>query len=481
MLLYSAPFLLFFTAVLLVTRLVPTKWKNSCLLLASCLFYASWGLSSLPILLGVTVAAYFGALLWETKKSTPVYVGSLLLLLGCLCVFKYTQFVVKSLSALLPSPIQGPSLLQPVGISFFTFQAVGYVIDVHRGKYPAERNFGRVALFVAFFPQLLSGPIGRGDAMLAQYACPEKPTWDGLRRGSARMLWGFFLKLVIADRAAILVNQVYSAYESFPGVCTIFATLVYGMEIYCDFAGYSHMAIGAAEILGIRLPENFRQPYFAQSIQEFWRRWHISLSTWFRDYLYIPLGGSRKGKWKTWRNVLLVFLVSGLWHGAGWNFLLWGALHGFYQVFGAWTKPARQRALNRLGVRTDTGSFRCLRMLITFLLVDFAWLFFRAESVSQAFGMLRHAVTALNPLYLVGENWYSMGLNRPNFQLLLVSAAVLLIVDCLEYRGKSVSRWFFRQGALFRGICWAAAILAILLFGVWGSAYDAASFIYFQF
>lgn len=481
MLFYSAPFLLFFTAVLLLTCVVPAKWKNGCLLLASYLFYASWGKKGCLLLFGVTVVTYFVGLLWEKKKKEWVFAGGLVLMLGTLAVFKYTGFLVEAVGGLLHIQAEEPSLFQCAGISFFVFQSAGYLIDVHRGKYEAERNFWNLALFIAFFPQLLSGPIGRGDGLLPQYRTPQKPDWNGFRKGALWMAWGYFLKLVIADRAGILVNTVYSDYESFPGICTAFATLVYGIEIYCDFSGYSYMALGAAEILGIHLPENFKTPYFARSIQEFWRRWHISLSTWFRDYLYIPLGGSRKGAWRTECNVMLVFLVSGLWHGAGWNYLLWGGLHGLYQIVGRRTRSTRQTLLRRLGVHTQTESYGLFQMLATFLLVDFAWLFFRAENVSTAFGMLRHMASALNPMYLVGANWYSMGLNRQNFQLLLTAVLILTVVDVLRYRNISVSQWYLRQGGLFRCVCDTAGILMILLFGVWGSAYNAASFIYFQF
>lgn len=479
MLFYSAGFLLFFAAVLLAVWVVPVRWRNACLLLASYGFYASWGLWGCLVLFGMTVITYFAALLLEKRRG--IFLGALLVLLGTLGVFKYSRFLLTSLGAVLPVAVWVPNLPQSVGISFFTFQAVGYLCDVRKGKYKAERNFWNLALFLAFFPQLLSGPIGRGGQLLPQYAQPRKPSWAEVQKGTARMLWGYFLKLVIADRAAILVDQVYSGYESYAGICIAFATVIYGIEIYCDFAGYSHMAIGAAELLGIRLPENFRTPYFAQSIQEFWRRWHISLSSWFRDYLYIPLGGSRGGKGKTARNVLIVFLVSGLWHGAGWNFLLWGGLHGLYQVVGKQTGPVRQRMRNRLGIRTETGSFRALRMFLTFCLVDFAWLFFRAEGIGQAASMLRHMVTGLNPFYLAGENWYSMGLNRPNFQLLLLAMGVLFCVDCMQYRGVSLWGWFSRQGRVFRGLGYVLMVLVILIFGVWGSAYHAAEFIYFQF
>lgn len=373
------------------------------------------------------------------------------------------------------------SLLQPAGISFFTFQAAGYLIDVYRGKYKPEKNFLQFALFVSFFPQLLSGPIGRGDQLLPQYERPKKADFDALRRGFLTMTWGFFLKLCIADRAAVLVNTVYGAFESYSGIFLVFATAVYALQIYGDFAGYSYMAIGGAEMLGIHLPKNFDTPYFAQSVQEFWRRWHISLSSWFRDYVYIPLGGSRCASWKKYRNVLIVFLVSGLWHGALWTFVLWGAIHGFYQIFGGLTKPLREKALDVLRVNRQAASYKLFRMLITFLLVDLGWLFFRAEGLGTAAAMLKHIVTQLHPTDLVGQAFYTMGLDRQDIWALVLSTAVLILVDGLQYRGKDLKKWFASQNWLFRELALAAIILTIFIFGIWGNGFDASSFIYFKF
>ena len=482
----SYSFLLFFPVVLVLTRLAPVKWRNGLLLLASYVFYASWGKRFCVLLLGLTVLVYAAGLLLEQKKRLWVFLLGLAGTLGALLVYKYLDFGLYSINSLtramgLGEPMPRFSLLQPAGISFFTFQAAGYLIDVYRGKYKAERNFLRFALFVSFFPQLLSGPIGRGDQLLPQYEKPQKADFDALRRGFLTMVWGFFLKLCIADRAAVLVNTVYGDFESYSGIFLVFATVVYALQIYGDFAGYSYMAIGGAEMLGIHLPKNFDTPYFAQSVQEFWRRWHISLSTWFRDYVYIPLGGSRCAAWKKYRNVLIVFLVSGLWHGAMWTFVLWGAIHGFYQIFGAVTKPLRERALDGLRVNREAASYKLFRMAITFALVDFAWLFFRAEGLGTAVAMLKRIVTDLHPAELVGEAFYTMGLDRQDFWALLVCTAVLTLVDGLQYRGKDLKAWFASQNWLFRELALAVIILAIFIFGIWGNGFDASSFIYFKF
>lgn len=479
MLFSSYSFLFFFPLVLILVGVLPVKWRNPLLLLASYFFYSCWSRRYCLLLLGCTAAAYFAGRLLEKRKWT--FWAGLVTVLGLLAVFKYTDFLLYTLEKLVSRPLPRLSWVLPVGISFFTFQAAGYLVDVYQGKYKAETNFVNFALFVSFFPQLLSGPIGRGGELLPQYRQPKKPSFQDLRNGLCTMTWGYFLKLVIADRAAMLVDSVYGAYASLPGICLVFATVVYALQIYCDFAGYSAMAIGAGQMLGIRLPVNFRTPYFAQSVQEFWRRWHISLSTWFRDYVYIPLGGSRCAKWKKYRNVFIVFLVSGLWHGAMWSFVLWGAIHGLYQIVGGLTKPAREKLLDGLHVNRESTTYRVFRMFITFLLVDFAWLFFRADGVSQAMSMLRWIFTQLRPTDLVGTAFYTMGLDRPDFQVLLVSVAVLTLGDILRYRGFDFWAWYRRQNWLFRELGLAAAMLLILTFGVWGNGFDASSFIYFQF
>lgn len=482
----SYGFLLFFLSVLLLTRVCPLKWRNGLLLLASYLFYASWGKRWCVLLLGITILAYVLGLLLERKRRKYLFLLGLLGTLGALLAFKYLDFGLYSLNALLTklglgAPLPRVSLLQPAGISFFTFQAAGYLTDVYKGKYKPEKNFLRLALFVSFFPQILSGPIGRGDQLLPQYEKLQKADFSQLRRGFLILTWGFFLKLCIADRAAILVNTVYGSYESYSGIFLVFATLVYALQIYGDFAGYSYMAIGAAEMLGIHLPKNFDTPYFAQSIQEFWRRWHISLSTWFRDYVYFPLGGSRCAVWKKYRNVLIVFLVSGLWHGAMWNFVVWGAIHGLYQIFGGITKPLREKMLNALRVDRETASYRLFRMAMTFLLVDFAWLFFRADGLGAAIAMLRVVFTNLTPTALVGEAFYTMGLDRQEFWALLLCTGGMTLIDALCYRGHGITEWFGRQNWLFRELALAAFMLIIITFGIWGNGFDASSFIYFKF
>lgn len=482
----SYSFLLFFPIVLVLTQLAPTKWRNGLLLLASYAFYASWGKRFCVLLLGLTVLVYAAGLLLGRQKRRWLFWLGLAGTLGALLVYKYLDFGLYTVNALtralgLGEPMPRMSLLQPAGISFFTFQAAGYLIDVYRGKYKPEKNFLRFALFVSFFPQLLSGPIGRGDQLLPQYEKPQKADFDALRRGFLVMTWGFFLKLCIADRAAVLANTVYENYESYSGIFLVFATAVYALQIYGDFAGYSYMAIGGAEMLGIHLPKNFDTPYFSQSVQEFWRRWHISLSSWFRDYVYIPLGGSRCAAWKKYRNVLIVFLVSGLWHGADATFVIWGGLNGLYQVLGEALAPAGDKACIRLGLHREKVCHKIAQGIVTFLLIDFSWIFFRAADFTQAVSVIRSIFTAANPWVLFDGSLYGCGLDRKNFTLMLLGIGLLFLADLCKRRGVALHRVLLGQDWWARIVLIAAAILALLVFGKWGPGFNQASFIYFQF
>jgi D-alanyl-lipoteichoic acid acyltransferase DltB (MBOAT superfamily) len=292
------------------------------------------------------------------------------------------------------------------------------------------------------------------------------------------MLWGFFQKLVIADRAAIFVNTVYNdpAKYNHYGFVSILATVLFAFQIYCDFASYSDIARGAAEVMGFSLMKNFNTPYFSQSVAEFWRRWHISLSTWFRDYLYIPLGGNRKGTLRKYINLMIVFCVSGLWHGASWNFVIWGALNGFYQVFGVLTKPTRRKYSGN----TEVFSTRLGRMLITFALICFSWIFFRANTLTDAITIVK-GMLHLNPWVFTDGTLLTCGLDWANWCILAASLLVLLVVSTAKYNGIEIRRWFFDQGLWLQYLIILCAVFTVLIFGIYGSNYNASQFIYFQF
>ena len=348
MLFNSVEFFGFFPTVCIIYFILPHKYRHIWLLLSSYIFYMNWNAGYVLLLLAVTMNSYgFGILIDRVNHQSSMYgseyeVGQggsskkklylILTVLGnlvILCYFKYFSWLVNMLNEAFLSKgglhIRVPEIILPVGISFFIFQALGYTIDVYRGEINAQHNFLKYALFVAFFPQLVAGPIERSKTLLSQIEEEHKFDYTRMLRGLLLMLWGYFLKLVIADRIALFVDTVFGDYGSYSGLIIMLAAILFAFQIYCDFAGYSTIAAGAAEVMGFHLMDNFNCPYFSKSIREFWRRWHISLSTWFRDYLYIPLGGSRKGLQRTLINIFVVFLASGLWHGANWTFVLWGA------------------------------------------------------------------------------------------------------------------------------------------------------------
>ncbi|MCD8362741.1 MAG: MBOAT family protein [Lachnospiraceae bacterium] len=498
MLFNSAEFLIFFPIVVLVYFIIPKKIKYLWLLAASYYFYMCWNARYALLLFFSTAVTWASGLLLERIKhgeidearkipaKKAVVALSFFLNLGVLFWFKYVNFAVATLERLLrlvhiQLSLPEFDILLPVGISFFTFQALSYTMDVYRDEIYAEKNFFRYALFVSFFPQLVAGPIERSKNLLKQLADPQKFSFARFKDGILLMLWGFFLKIVLADRLALFVDTVYGDVWSYGGWYLIIATMLFGVQIYCDFYGYSVIATGAAEILGIRLMENFDAPYLSCSVAEFWRKWHISLTSWFRDYLYIPLGGSRRGKARKYRNKMIVFLISGLWHGAQSTYVVWGMLNGLYQVAGELTEPIRTRLIDACGLHRESFAHRLLRCGITFVLVDFSWIFFRASTVRRALAIVRSILTAGNPWILLDGSLYECGLDSKNFWLVLLCIAVLLLADCLKHRGICVRKVILRQDVWCQCMVVVFAIALILLFGLWGPAYSEANFIYFQF
>lgn len=493
MLFNSFDFLIFFPAVVLVYFLIPQKVRYLWLLVASYYFYMCWNPKYVLLLLFSTGVTYLGGLAIErfTAKKT-VLTLTVVANLTVLFVFKYFDFALDNVNWVLErSGIQmiEPSfdILLPVGISFYTFQALGYTIDVYRKEIYAEKNFFKYALFVSFFPQLVAGPIERSKNLLKQVSEEHTIDYDRMRKGLLIMLWGYFLKLVIADRAAIFVNAVYEDYVSYGGVYIIVATLLFAVQIYCDFAGYSTIARGAAWIMGFRLMENFEAPYLAKSVSEFWRRWHISLSGWFRDYLYIPLGGNRKGKIRKQVNTMIVFLVSGLWHGASWNYVIWGGLNGLYQVIGsAWQelkKKIGSRKLEKDSAKGNVGAIavHALKVVGTFLLVDVSWLFFRADSMQDAIAMIKSVWSVRNFSVLTDGSLYTLGLSLYHFLFLLIAILILWIADYFKYKNVDMFEKIEGQNVAVRYLVYMCLFCAVVLFGIYGVDYEASQFIYFQF
>ncbi len=486
----SAEFLIFYPVVLLLHFLLPMKVRWIALLAVSYYFYMTWNPSLIFLILFTTAVSWGCSLVIEKsqKKATQrlCLVVTLVICLGVLFFFKYYNFLASSVSALMtlfgaPSTDFTLNLILPVGISFYTFQTLSYAIDVYRGRIRTERHFGYYALFVSFFPQLVAGPIERPENLLPQLR--TKQYWNNAdaAAGLKRMLVGFFKKVVVADLFAVYVNAVYNDVSNASAVSVILASVMFAVQIYCDFSGYTDIAIGCARVMGIRLMQNFDVPYTARSIKEFWNRWHISLSTWFRDYLYFPLGGSRCAKWKHLMNLMIVFLVSGLWHGAAWTFVIWGFLHGAYQVVGILTKNTREDLCKKLGINRETKAYHAWQTICTFVLVTFAWIFFRANSMADLGILMTKLFTAWSvPLTDV---FAGMGLDLRGAAISVLSVIVLIFLDRLvkhdevpESDGSLKSTAAVDRGKAIV-LTWAIAVAWLALLAGDG----ASSFIYFQF
>lgn len=495
MLFNSVDFLLFLPIVFLVYYCIPLKMRYLWLLIASYYFYMNWNPTYGLLLFFCTLVTYIGGRVLEKidplrtdkgeAKRKFALAACLMINLGLLAFFKYFDFAVNLVNRIISLFHQNysiawtSSIILPVGISFYVLQSLGYLIDVYRGEIYAEKNFFRYALFVSFFPQLVAGPIERSRNLLVQLARPAKLSFDNCKKGCFLMLWGFFVKLVIADRAAIFVDEVYGDSLAYPGFYIVVATILFAIQIYCDFYGYSTIARGVALLFGIKLVDNFNAPYFSKNVEEFWRRWHISLSSWFRDYLYIPLGGNRKGSVRKQINRLAVFTVSGLWHGASISFIVWGFLNGIYQVISDYFKQIKQK-LNIRRKESDTFSDRFLKRAVTFALICFTWIFFRAGGFSDSLSVIRN-MFCFNWEILVNGELYNLGISKELFRVLLCAIGALSYVDYKKYQGRDVVAILAGQKWWFQTAVMVVLLFIILLFGCYGVDYDTNQFIYFQF
>ncbi|MFT2007807.1 MBOAT family O-acyltransferase [Pontibacter sp. 13R65] len=490
MLFNSTEFFIFFPVVVTLYFLTPPNRRWIILLLASYYFYMSWKAAYAIILVISTFVDFFcsrkmGLYSDEEKhKRKPFLYLSLFSNLAILLLFKYYNFFNESARGLaeglnVPYAMPAFELLLPMGISFYTFQTMSYSIDVYNGRIKPEKHLGIFALFVTFFPQLVAGPIERAGNLLDQLKASHQFDYNRIVGGLRRMAWGFFKKIMIADNLALMVNQVYNNPGEFEGVSFVIATIFFAFQIYCDFSGYSDIAIGAAQVMGIKLMENFRSPYFAKTISEFWSRWHISLSTWFRDYLYIPLGGNRVVKWRWYYNLFIVFMVSGLWHGANWTFVIWGALHGIYQIVGILTKDQRNRVVQLIGLTNYPLLYKWVQVLTVFALVCFSWIFFRANHISDAFYIIRSSIADFGNISDIVSNAGHVLFLDQGLKVFAVSVVSIMIMETVHLiqRNGSVSQLILQRPVWVRWSVYYAAILAILLFGQFGNQ----EFIYFQF
>ncbi len=462
----SIHFLAFFIVVTVwFFRLRNQKSRVLLLLLSSCYFYMMFIPVYILILFFTILVDYYAGLWLERTDGRArklILSVSIAANLGVLFVFKYFDFFAKSLEpiihALFPSVhMHYLDLLLPIGLSFHTFQALSYTIEVYRCNQRAEKDIAVYALYVLYYPQLVAGPIERPQHMLGQFHEFKPYHWDNVKEGLLRMSWGFFKKMVIADRVAMIVDHVYDTHTEQSSLTLAIGAIAYSVQIYCDFSGYSDIAIGASKVMGVKLMENFRNPYGAKGLADFWKRWHISLSTWFRDYLYIPLGGSRRGIIRNRVNVLVVFLVSGFWHGANWTFGLWGVLHSFFvSAF-----PGLKEIEN--GTSKGGGIATIIRVTATFLIVTFLWIFFRAPTIQDA-------LTYIAGIFAFSDGSLSTGLNTTEFLLAILLSIYMFVLEA------RIKRFYLRSDVLFFLTVFIAVIFCYFL-GVVGET----KFIYFQF
>jgi alginate O-acetyltransferase complex protein AlgI len=479
MLFDSLAFLVFFPVVVILYFSLKQEHRWILLLIVSYYFYMSWRAEYILLIIISTLVNYVAGMQIHASRTRSrkrwFLLMSLIVNLGLLFTFKYWNFFSGALRDLLAQfaiPFNPVTLniLLPIGISFYTFQTLSYSIDVYNGKIRPERHLGIFATYVSFFPLVLAGPIERAKNLIPQFTEDHKFEYEQVTDGLQQMLWGFFKKMVIADKLALVVNTVYNNPASYTGLPLILATVLFAVQLYCDFSGYTDIAIGAARVMGIRLMQNFNHPYFSKSISEFWRRWHISLSSWFRDYLYIPLGGNRVAVPRWYLNLFIVFLVCGLWHGANWTFIVWGALHGFYLVFALISKGLRERAARLTRISQMPWLHDALKIAITFALVNIGWIFFRANTLGEARYILTHLFTGLD------QGISDLGLGVFGLLYFLTLIIVLEFIDLIQEH-EGMRRFFSARPAWFRWSAYLILIVWILLFGV----FEKTTFIYFQF
>lgn len=487
MLFNSTRFIVFFTAVVACYFAIPHRHRWFFLLAASYYFYACWKPGYAVLIVFSTVVDYVAGLLMGAASDKRIrrryLVLSLCSNLGLLFFFKYYNFFNDTLAPVFTSVgihLPASRFLLPVGLSFYTFQSLTYTIGVYRGIVQPERHLGIFACYVCFFPQLVAGPIERAQNLIPQFYEVHAFDYTRVTDGIKLMTWGLFQKVVVADRIAVLVDQVYSHPAQYPGVGVFTATVFFAFQILLDFSGYSDMAIGAAQVLGFRLTVNFRRPYCATSIADFWRRWHISLSTWFRDFVYIPLGGNKAGTLRWAVSIAIVFLLSGLWHGANWTFPIWGALHGGYMIAGRFLRPLRAAGIRALRLERLPRVLRAMQTAFTFGLVCFAWIFFRAPTLYTAIEVIRNAGTGWSIVADPARLWktlLSMGLGRDDFRIAVAMLAVVAGVHLFQETRGSVRAALARQPVWFRWSIYSGLLWSIFLFGV----FHHKEFIYFTF
>jgi alginate O-acetyltransferase complex protein AlgI len=488
MLFNSIQFLLFFPIVTILYFVLPHKLRWIMLLVSSCIFYMSFIPKYILILAFTITIDYFVGVILEridTGRKKIFLVISILSNIGILFVFKYFNFFNSNFGRIadffhINYPIQSLKIILPIGLSFHTFQSLSYIIEVYRGKQKAEKNFGIFALYVMFYPQLVAGPIERPQNLLWQFHERHYFDFNRVTEGLKLMLWGFFKKIVIADRLAVFVSHIYGAPENYKGMQLIIATVFFGFQIYCDFSGYSDIAVGAGKVMGFDMMTNFDRPYLSKSIAEFWRRWHISLSTWFKDYVYIPMGGNRVSKPRRYFNLFITFMLSGLWHGASWTYIFWGGINGLYQVVSLITKDIRNKVVKIIRLDKLPAFHNAIKIVITFSLTMFAWIFFRAANIHQALYITKYMfVDTFNIDNVRSVINIAQSIATFKKEGLLISFALIVFLTVIEIvQRKVVIRQAIDSKLKYAGwLVYYAGILTIIILG----QFSKAQFIYFQF
>ncbi len=480
MLFNSFEFLIFFVVVTGLYFTLPHKYRWALLLTASCIFYMFFIPVYILILFFTIIIDYYAGILIENARGLRrkhFLWLSLVANIGVLAIFKYYNFLNDNFTEIFSwtgnqNPIPYLDIILPIGLSFHTFQAMSYTIEVYRGNQQAERHFGIYALYVMFYPQLVAGPIERPQNLLHQFREKHYFEYNRVVEGIKLMTWGLFKKVVIADRLAVMVDTVYNDPTAHYGLAVIIATVFFAFQIYCDFSGYSDMAIGAANVMGFKLMTNFNRPYFAKTISEFWKRWHISLSTWFKDYLYIPLGGNKVVRSRWYFNLFITFMISGLWHGADWTYIIWGVLHGSYLVVALVTQKWRNHFNEVTGISSHKMLHNWIQAFIVFVLVCFAWIFFRAATIEDAFLLIQNAM-------IIEPGQFRLGLFGDNYFEFIAGIALILFLLVAEWtmRGRKIHEFIVTRPAYIRWGMYSVLVLLILNFGVFGGS----NFIYFQF
>ncbi len=488
----SLEFIYFIVSVLLIYYTVPHKVKPLILLICNILFYYAVSGKYIVYFLCVYIILIYGLGLIIEKYRYRI------LLFVCIAITILPLIATKYLA-----PAINRTLLIPLGISFFSLQAVSYLIDIYKGKVCTERNIVRYAVYMSFFFYVMSGPIEKASSILPQLRTFERINFEKVIYGFLYFCWGMFQKIVLAERLAQIVDYVYADYSYFAGIELAATTILYSFQLFFDFAGYSNMAFGLATMFSIKITQNFKEPYLAMSIAEFWRRWHRSLSKWLKEYIYIPCGGNRKGKFRKYVHLFITFCISGVWHGIGLNYIVWGTLHAFYQIIGDLTCSVRKKIRHGVRIKENSFSYKLFKVLITFNLVNFAWIFFRTPSLYDAINIIKRIAIGFNVSDTFGISrgadypWnISIGINLTNeiqkvfgipnityekYYILVLCLAIAFLIEVLHYKKISVFLWVQKQDIFFRYLMFLVLVFLIILFGIYGDSYNSSNFIYANF